>query len=245
MDPSVLTVYESPFPKIRLGKEYDGGYIVVDLPNPKYSVLLSGGILNDISFETDFCKKYITKCFAFDGSIDKLPALNNNITFVKKFIGSHNDASYTDLTEYISKYKNIFVKMDIEGGEIPWLNTLDEKYINKFEQICIEFHEPFSNTEIPVFDKLNRSHYLIHFHGNNCLGTRIHNGVKIPNVFECTYLHKKYFIKPPFLNSICIPSSLDMRNVVGKAEIFLSEPPFVNERHKPKRKNPFYKMILK
>jgi hypothetical protein len=248
MDPSVLTVYESPFHKIRLGKDYDGGYVIILVPEPKYSILLSGGICNDISFETAFCNKFKTKCFAFDASIDKLPTLNDDIKFVKKYIGSDNNASYTDLTEYISKYENIFVKMDIEGGEIPWITSLAESSINKFEQICIEFHFPFTNNEIPVFDKLNKSHYLVHFHGNNCCGTIIHKEIRIPNVFECTYLHKKYFKEKPSLNKAYIPSSIDMKNLRENEEIFLSEPPFVYKDVSIKKrvllkgnqKNPFY-----
>ena len=243
MDPSVLTVYEPPFPKMRLGKDYDGGYVIILVPNPKYSILLSGGISNDISFEAAFCNKFKTKCFAFDASIDKLPSLNDDITFVKKYIGSENNGSYTDLTEYILKYENIFVKMDIEGGEIPWINSLSESSINKFEQICIEFHAPFSNQEIPVFDKLNKSHYLVHFHGNNCCGTRIHKETEIPNVFECTYLHKKYFKEKPLLNKCVIPSPIDMKNVLENDEIYLSGPPFVIKMSiikKCNRQNPFY-----
>ena len=76
----------------------------------------------------------------------------------------------------------------------------------------MEFHCPFSNTEIEVFDKINKNHYLIHFHGNNNCGVRNHNNVYIPNVFECTYLHKKHFTNIPELNKDLIPSILDMRN---------------------------------
>ena len=56
MDPRDLTVYKSPFPKVRLGKDYDGGYIIVEIPDVKYSILLAGGISYDISFEEDFLK---------------------------------------------------------------------------------------------------------------------------------------------------------------------------------------------
>jgi hypothetical protein len=51
-----LTVFESPFAKTRIGKENDGGYIVANIPDIKYSVLLSGGISNDISFENNLQK---------------------------------------------------------------------------------------------------------------------------------------------------------------------------------------------
>ena len=52
-------------------------------------------------------------------------------------------------------------------------------------------------------------------------------GVMIPNVFECTYLHKKYFTGIPELNTDLIPGKLDMKNV-PVPEIYINYPPFVN-----------------
>ena len=53
-----------------------------------------------------------------------------------------------------------------------------------------------------------------------------------PNFFECTYVHKKYFLNPPQLNTDLIPSELDMQNVLRREDIALNYPPFV---HKTKR----------
>ena len=228
MDPSVLTVYQCPYPKLRIGKDYDGGYIIVDLPNCKYQILLAGGIENDISFEEDFVNRYDVKCFAFDGTISKLPSENNKIEFVKKNISFINSEETTNLHDLINSNENIFVKMDIEGWEIPWIKSLSDEQMNKFEQIVMEFHYPFTNNEIDVFDKINRNHMLVHFHGNNCCGTRMHNGVEIPNTFECTYLNKRHFINLPKLNTDLIPSPLDMKNT-GNPEICIDYPPFVNK----------------
>jgi hypothetical protein len=117
--------------------------------------------------------------------------------------------------------------MDIEGGEIPWIKSLTQEQFDKFEQIVMEFHSPFSNNEIDVFDKINKNHFLIHFHGNNNAGLRNHNGVMIPIVFECTYLHKKYFVNVE-LNKESIPNDLDMKNSIHYDEIKINYPPFVN-----------------
>jgi hypothetical protein len=228
MNPLVLTVYKSPFEKKRLGKDYDGGYIISEIPNIKYSILLAGGIENDISFEEDFINTYpIDHAYAFDGTINTLPKENSKITFIKKNIGFFNDDQNTNLHDIIDINDRIFVKMDIEGGEISWIKSLSDEQMNKFEQIVMEFHFPFTYTEIDVFDKINKNHYLIHFHGNNCCGVRNHNGVIIPNIFECTYLHKKYFTNTPELNKELIPSNLDMKNTEND-EIYINYPPFVN-----------------
>ena len=229
MDPSVLTVYKSPFTKLRLGKDNDGGYIIAEIPDINYTILLTGGIERDISFEEDFINKYPNvKCFAFDGTIYNLPKENSNITFIKKNIGFENNENITNLHDFINENDCFFVKMDIEGGEIDWINSLSDDQINKFEQIVMEFHFPFSDKEIDVFDKINKNHYLIHFHGNNCSNIRLHNGVIIPDVFECTYLHKKYFINSPELNTDPIPSNLDMKNNPNADEICINYQPFVN-----------------
>ena len=228
MNPSVLTVFKSPFTKCRLGKDYDGGYIIAEIPNIKYTTLLAGGIENDISFEEDFINKYtIDNAYAFDGTINNLPKEISKITFIKKNIGFENTEKITNIHDIIDVNECIFVKMDIDGGEIPWIKSLSDEQMNKFEQIVMEFHFPFSDNEIDVFDKINKNHYLIHFHGNNCCGLRNHNNVDIPNVFECTYLHKKYFINIPDLNKELIPSNLDMKNT-GNGEIYINYPPFVN-----------------
>ena len=228
MNPSVLTVFKSPFEKKRVGKDYDGGYIIAEIPFVKYTTLIAGGILDYISFEEDFMNKYPnTKIYAFDGTINNLPKENNKIKFIKKNIGFENNEDTTNLHDIINVNSRIFIKMDIEGGEIPWITSLSDEQMNKFEQIVMEFHWPFGDKEIDVFDKLNKNHYLIHFHGNNCCGVRNHNGVIIPNVFECTYLHKKYFINIPELNKELIPSNLDMKNT-SNDEIYIDYPPFVN-----------------
>jgi hypothetical protein len=229
MDPNVLTVYQSPYPKLRLGKVYDGGYIIANVPGIKYQLLLAGGIQNDISFEEDFIKRYGSRCLVFDGTIDKLPKEDTKVEFINKNIGSENTDKVTNLHELIDTNNDIFVKMDIEGGEIPWLKSLRNDQLNKFSQIVMEFHRPFSNKEVEVFDKLNKNHVLVHFHGNNCCGTRKHKDVEIPNIFECTYLHKKFFISVPTLNTVSIPGPLDMKNT-SKDEIFIDHPPFVHKK---------------
>lgn len=229
MDPSVLTVYKSPFPKIRLGKDNDGGYIICDIPNINYNILIAGGIEDDTSFEEDFSKIYKnTKCLLFDGTIERLPKENysENIIFIQKNIGFDNTDTFTNLHEIINVNRSIFIKMDIEGWEIPWIKSLSDEQMDKFEQIVIEFHNPFSNEENDVFNKINNSHILVHFHGNNCCDIRLYKNVMIPNVFECTYLHKKYFTAELELNTDLIPSNIDMKNT-DNPEIFISWPPFV------------------
>jgi len=224
MDVSLLTVYQSPVSKIRLGKDNDGGYILADVTYPPNTIFISAGIGNDSSFEEAFIEKYGQNCFAFDGTVD---LSKPNIEFEKKNIGPVNTDTTTNLQHLIQTHDSLFLKMDIEGGEVEWLKSLGNE-ISKFQQIVIEFHWPFAASTQPIFALLNRFHVLIHFHANNCCGTRDISGVLVPNIFECTYLNKNYFSKNPVLNTDPIPSSLDMKNVLHNDEIIINYPPFVH-----------------
>lgn len=221
MEPEELRLYTSPYPKQRIGKEYDGGYVVAIIPNIIYSCLISGGISDDISFEEDFIQRYQTKCYAFDGTINSLPK-KSSIQFTKKNIGSIDSITTTNLHDLLDSNDNVFIKMDIEGYEFSWLRSLSMQQMDKISQIVIEFHFPFNQD---IFNKFT-NHVLIHFHGNNCCGMRMFKGVPIPNVFECTYIHKKY-VNELIKNNQPVPTPLDMRNLRSNPELQLNYPPFL------------------
>ncbi len=226
----VLTVYNCPFTKTRIGRANDGGYVTVDLPDTQYSIIISGGICDDISFEQDFISRYPTvSCFAIDGTVHGLPGQITNTTFIQCNIGDGSNGT-TTLKNIIDLVPdNIFVKMDIEGGEIPWLECLDSmEYINKFAQIVMEFHDPFSLREHAVFQKLNQTHVLVHLHGNNNVPlTHLSSGIIMPRVFECTYIHKKYVSNIVLeKNTSRLPGPHDMPNMPYAPDINLNFPPF-------------------
>ena len=234
MDPKALTVYKSQFNKSRIGKNYDGGYIICDIPDIQYDFMISGGIADDISFEEHLCNIYKNmKCYAFDGTTycNINNSIDKNIMFFKTNIGPVNDDQNTNLFDLIEIGNNIFIKMDIEGAELPWLRCLSDEQMKKFSQIVMEFHFPFSEEDIEIFDKINKNHVLFHFHGNNCpAGVVNHKGVIIPNVFECTYVNKKYIDMSKLeLNTDNIPGLIDMPNC-GGPDIFINYPPFVYKK---------------
>ena len=219
--------------KIRLGNNSDGGYVIADLIYPNYDCYLSCGVSNEESFSRDFINKYNmneTNSFAFDASIDNYPTeYTNKITWFKKFIGDKNDETYTTMEDIIDRYNNIFMKMDIEAGEYPWFNYINNNKLNKFKQIVIELHWLDNPTFIDkckiLLEKLNNTHYLVHIHGNN------HNIVYkgIPVVLEATYLHKSLFNGYPTLNYTKLPiANLDFPCGSNNPDIELNYPPFTN-----------------
>ncbi len=232
-----LLVYKNQYNKIRVGSNNDGGYIICDLPN-KYDLFISCGISDNVDFELDFIKKYNIQCIAFDGTIEKLPIDSNYILFNKKNINVHDTDNTTNLYKTIENYNDIFLKMDIETFEFNWLNLLSTSQINKFKQIVIEIHFPFTDYALPHLDtptssefkmnilkKLSKTHYLVHFHPNTACGLTTYLNYTVPNVFECTYVRKDCQDNIG-LNDISIPHPLDMRNLKTDNEIYLSGYPF-------------------
>jgi hypothetical protein len=224
-----LRVYNSPWPKQRIGNpDADGGYIIIDIPDVNYETLISGGIEKDLSFEQDFNKKYNSKCIAFDHTITELPYLVENLQWVKKAISNHNSDTATNLKEYIETNRDIFVKLDIEGGEYDLFESLSPDDINQFKQIVVEFHFPWKEeNKINILKKLSITHTILHAHGNNCCGTTQYDGVTVPAIFELTYINNSLLKDVPLSsNTTPIPHPLDRPNIKTE-EIYLHKYPFV------------------
>ena len=221
--------------KIRCGSNSDGGYVIADLEG-NYDCYISAGISNEESFSRDFINRYNMNefnSFGLDGTITTYPYnYTDKVSFIKKNINYFNDANNSNLFLLIEKYNNIFLKMDIEGGEYQWLLVLDEEKLNNFKQIVIEFHGITNdgwncnyNDKIKCLEKLSKTHYIVHAHGNN------HGPVSnnIPDVIELTYVNKKYFNSPPKLNNKVLPIPyLDFPNCTILNDINLNFFPFVH-----------------
>jgi len=218
--------------KVRCGSNCDGGYVFAELDG-EYDCYISAGISNEESFSRDFINKYKmskNNSYGFDGTINDYPYhYTKNIQFIKKNINYYNDEKNTDLSFLTSQYNNIFLKMDIEGGEYNWLLQTDETQLNKFKQIVIEVHGITNNgwnckydDKVKCLVKLAKTHYILHAHGNN-LGPVVSN---IPDVIELTYVNKNYFNSIPEMNKRSLPiKNLDFPNG-GSKDINLNFYPF-------------------
>lgn len=223
--------------KIRLGNNSDGGYVIIDMPINSYDCYISAGVSNEESFSRDFINKYnmnSQNSFAFDGTINNYPyEYTNKITFYRKNIAPYQSPKHANLRYFINNFNNIFLKMDIEGWEIPWINSLSQEELLKFKQIVIEFHGINDNSwnskyedKLKTFKALNETHYLVHIHGNNYSG--ITNG--IPDVIEATYIRKDCLFTIPSLNKTSLPiKNLDYPCCKTLPEYNLNYYPFVHK----------------
>jgi hypothetical protein len=225
--------------KIRCGSNNDGGYVIAEL-NGDYDCYISAGISDEESFSRDFINKYNmnkNNSYGFDGTINDYPYYyTDKISFYKKNINNFNDDNNSNLAFLIDKYSNIFLKIDIEGGEYPWLLQIDENQLNKIKQIVIEFHGITNdgwncnyNDKVKCLEKLSKTHYIVHAHGNN-YGQVVNN---IPDVIELTYVNKNYFISVPELNTHPLPiANLDFPNNCSLNDINLNFYPFIKSAFK-------------
>jgi hypothetical protein len=175
----LLKVYHFD-PKFRCGNNYDGGYVLGNL-NGGYDCYISAGVSDDESFSRDFIKKYNMNeynSFAFDGTIKSYPYHHTkNISFINKNINTFDDNDNSNLSFLMNKYNNIFLKMDIEGAEYPWLLSLNNDQLNKFKQIVIEFHGITLNNDI--IDKFIDENIKLDLNGVTLNDEELHKFKKI------------------------------------------------------------------
>ena len=241
-----LKVYTPPLPKVRYGNNKDGGYIGVKTPT---DILLSGGIGSDVSFELDFARVNDINAICVDSELangnftDMDDFINRNrfkndtniskLKFVDKLVGKDENDEFTNFHNYFEEFNDITLKLDIEGMEFEYINSLSDNQISKINQIFLEIHWLDKLDDFSFFEKLNQNHVLIHAHGNNC-GFQTPekdkffscNNILIPKVLEVTYLNKKIFSE--FIpNKQPLPSALDFPNQPKLRDLDLNYPPFV------------------
>ena len=215
---------------VRLGKNNDGGYLVLKSSITRYSKLLSFGIGGDISFEKDFQKFNNSEIFCFDPTIDNLPEILPNFYFNKLGIDSINNGEYIDLKQAmllanIPNNSKIFMKMDIEGFE--WNVLKDKKsfkLLKEFDQIVIELHLKYllgkSKYLMPIelirrlfiLKKLKKHFYFYNLNANNVCGYINFKKFVFPEVVEVSMLNKKgYLVKLSNLNQPSDPSLVNIQ----------------------------------
>lgn len=237
-----LTVYYIHREKRRIGNIHDGGYVINMLPG-SYDMFISGGISNDISFEEQLLELYPgLTCYAFDGTIPSLPKDSKNIVFHQKNLGTYETDTTSNLDGYIRNYKNIFLKIDIEGHEFRLLPSLYENgHMERFKQIVIEIHSPsdihLNPDYYPTLQdidndfmfkclcRLNETHILAHFHANNGCPIAKFGDTEVPHVFELTYVRNDLADRIE-KNKIPLPMDIDSKNISSNNDYYFDKPPY-------------------
>lgn len=194
----------------RLGNLGDGGYVVwVDDDAAAgiikgYDLYISAGVGAEESFTWDFLMAYgggggaaagtaTPQAWAFDGTVAEFPRQyipkGARVIFVQRNIGAEMTATTVNLHRLLDTHREVFLKMDIEGAEYEWLAGLSCDLMGHIRQMVIEFHD-INRGELfsAAWEKVQRTHWVVHIHGNNYGGVRACDGR--PNVIEVTLLRK-------------------------------------------------------
>ena len=190
---------------IRLGKDNDGGYLVNKEDVMSSKRLLSFGIGQDTSFETDFLDRNSIDILTFDNSVKELNITDKMITHYSINIGKNN------IEDILTKSGNaLFLKCDIDGGEYDILDTLIRNS-HRFTGVVMEFHNistPSAFNELTNFiSKFGLR--LIHTHINN-YSYLISDETYFVDVIELSFSSSRE--NTNLSDNISLPHKLDMPN---------------------------------
>ena len=215
---------------IRVGGDNDGGYLLPDdMAGIKYC--FSPGVADTASFELDCLDRGIPS-FLADYSVDAPPIELAGCEFSKKFVGSVNNDQFMTLDQWVAvslkseRDSELILQMDIEGAEYETLLATTNETLTRFRIMVVEFHnmeslrdQCFCQIVLSTLRRIREKFDVVHVHPNNCCGITSINGVKLPTVFETTFLRKDRVKsrKPVKL----LPHPLDQPNLPLRADITL------------------------
>jgi hypothetical protein len=114
-----------------------------------------------------------------------------------------NSATIEDVFSRLPAECQVFVKMDIEGGEYRVLDDLLSQSKN-IVAMAIEFHDVDIVPEMfnSFVEKIKRGFYVVHIHANNMGGVAPFN---FPIAPEITFLNKRFFKSAPGPSRLTYP----------------------------------------
>lgn len=214
---------------VRMGRDYDGGYVVPTVALEQADVIFGYGISNDISFEDQISLVYQKPAYGFDCTVDSVTPSSPNCFFIPSCVGprSCHLPQYACFEDHLAMNgmlgKKVFLKMDIEGGEYEAIPDILQN-ASWITGIVLEIHfmqdEQIVKT-ISLLKQLERDFILVHVHGNNYspFAFRSANSQgEIPRVLELTYVNRSLVLGCFLAEDQSHPTSLDMSNCKEMAD---------------------------
>jgi hypothetical protein len=115
-------------------------------------------------FNNEFLKVFNTKnAVGFFGLNDVLP-VDLPIGLFKKQLSSARSANTVNLEFYTNNFKNMFLRMDVNGDEVEWFNYISEDKLLNFKQILIVLDPSVNETALK---KLHNTHDIVYIQTEN------------------------------------------------------------------------------
>ena len=214
--------------KVRIGRPFDGGYVMVDAFE-EVEAAYSLGINDDVSWDQEIAGAGLN-VFQYDHTIDGLPEDNPRFHWQKLGIAADSGEGMTSLVDAMqgnghANARNLLLKCDIEGAEWAMLRRTPREAMSRFSQIVLELHDlcrfgiPNDPDARQAVANLTASHRVVHVHANNYGGVRVIGGLMLPNVIELTLLRKDMGAFSPSV--LTFPTPADMPCNPDHADIYL------------------------
>jgi hypothetical protein len=217
-------------PKIRVGGDGDGGYIMLD-DFEGTQIAYSIGIGDNVSWDLSLARRNI-RIHQFDHTIDRPPISHPNFCFHRRKMAIIADEDNEDLRSMLrfaddaSMTSKPVLKIDIEHDEWDILDQVDPTVLRGFSQIVCELHwfgrgvsGDWLEKAERVLQKMNEDFQVVHVHGNNCAPYSLIAGVPMPSVLEVTYCNRSdYEFK---YTQELFPGLLDSPNNAAAPDLFL------------------------
>lgn len=216
------------FSKIRLGRAFDGGYVLLD-DFAGVGAALSCGISDDATWDLEIAKRGIP-VHQFDHTIEKGPIDHPLLTFHKQRVAAADAPGTLCLDSMAEQFLpgcgRAILKIDIEGDEWQAFSTVSAETLGKFSQIICEFHGLYYAAHptwhkrfVAVLSKLRALFEVVHVHGNNAGPFANIANVILPCVLEITLASRSCY---QFAQSNEVfPTALDQPNLPSQPEMRL------------------------
>ena len=225
---------------IRIGKESDGGYILLD-ELLKGGVAYSFGVGNTSAFERDMAKRgYINHMY--DHTVPKAHAVGDQFIFNRYGVGAKDGGQLKTIETIVREnkhenYNDIILQCDIEGAEYDIFTNTPQDILKCFSQIIVEYHsldkcildmtnfmrgrmEHWHYQKMKdTFSVLAENFTPYHVHGNNFRGTFLIEGQQVPEVIEVSYVRNDLVKFSDEKQTF--PTKLDFPNWTSKPDLQL------------------------
>jgi Methyltransferase FkbM domain len=217
------------YKKIRLGKDFDGGYVMID-DFDGVRAAISAGIERDVSWDSEIADRNIP-VYQYDHTIDETPAAHPLFHFFPVKVAAADEPGALSINSILKErladgQKDIILKIDIEGSEWAVFESVDPALLANCRQIICEFHElyrlaepEFGRQAEAAFAKLTEQFFVHHIHGNNCGNIAIVGNVPVPESLEVLFANRRRY--EPVPSSEVFPTPIDQPNQEGRADLFL------------------------
>lgn len=216
--------------KVRIGSDGDGGYVMPS-SSLRSNTVVSIGIGNEVSFDNQLAETG-ARVLQFDHTIEAPPSTRPGIEFHRVGWGARDEYPLVSLASMVrmidwSRAQHPILKFDTEGAEWDCLAAAKSADLDRFEVLTGEFHafdrlvnRDYFDRVVAVFQKIEKTHRVIHMHANNAGGIVILGGIPFPRLLELTFMRKRSASFHGH-SSEPIPGPLDRPNVPQLPDLHL------------------------